>query len=290
MSDTDIGIHTSAMLVELSVSNWTGMKIDRRASQEVDETKGTKVAANTVHKKLFAGTKLLDDIVKFSAKVRAAHNESTLPWTDNGVRLLPSSSFIDYKSKMSTLETEWEGFVNGFLENYVDLKTEAAYNLGASYDALDYPDVEEIQSRFAFKLVFSPVPTSGDFRVDVGEQAKAELQQQYEADAKEKTSKAMQTAWDRLHKNLENMSSKLADKNTNGDKKVFRDSLLDNAVSLVDSLKHLNINNDPKLEEARKDLELTLTDVHDAQDLRDFRNTRLEVKKGVDDILSKFNF
>jgi len=287
---SDIGIHTSAMLVELSVSNWTGMKIDRRASQEVDETKGTKVAANTVHKKLFAGTKLLDDIVKFSAKVRAAHNESTLPWTDNGVRLLPSSSFIDYKSKMSTLETEWEGFVNGFLENYVDLKTEAAYNLGASYDALDYPDVEEIQSRFAFKLVFSPVPTSGDFRVDVGEQAKAELQQQYEADAKEKTSKAMQTAWDRLHKNLENMSSKLADKNTNGDKKVFRDSLLDNAVSLVDSLKHLNINNDPKLEEARKDLELTLTDVHDAQDLRDFRNTRLEVKKGVDDILSKFNF
>ena len=290
MSDTDIGIHTSAMLVELSVSNWTGMKIDRRASQEVDETKGTKVAANTVHKKLFAGTKLLDDIVKFSAKVRAAHNESTLPWTDNGVRLLPSSSFIDYKSMMSTLETEWEGFVNGFLENYVDLKTEAAYNLGASYDALDYPDVEEVQSKFAFKLVFSPVPTSGDFRIDVGEKAKAELQQQYEADAKEKTSKAMQTAWDRLHKNLENMSSKLADKNTNGDKKVFRDSLLDNAVSLVDSLKHLNINNDPKLEEARKDLELTLTDVHDAQDLRDFRDTRLEVKKGVDDILSKFNF
>jgi hypothetical protein len=290
MSDTDIGIHTSAMLVELSVSNWTGMKIDRRASQEVDETKGTKVAANTVHKKLFAGTKLLDDIVKFSAKVRAAHNESTLPWTDNGVRLLPSSSFIDYKSMMSTLETEWEGFVNGFLENYVDLKTEAAYNLGASYDALDYPDVEEVQSKFAFKLVFSPVPTSGDFRIDVGEKAKAELQQQYEADAKEKTSKAMQTAWDRLHKNLENMSSKLADKNTNGDKKVFRDSLLDNAVSLVDSLKHLNINNDPKLEEARKELELTLTDVHDAQDLRDFRDTRLEVKKGVDDILSKFNF
>ena len=45
-----------------------------------------------------------------------------------------------------------------------------------------------------------------------------------------------------------------------------------------------------KLEEARKELELTLTDVHDAQDLRDFRDTRLEVKKGVDEILSKFNF
>ena len=58
---SNIGIHTSAMLVELSISNWTGMKIDRRASQEVDVTKGTKVAANTVHKKLFAGTQELDE-------------------------------------------------------------------------------------------------------------------------------------------------------------------------------------------------------------------------------------
>ena len=100
----------------------------------------------------------------------------------------------------------------------------------------------------------------------------------------------MQTAWDRLHKHLENMSDKLADKNTKGDKKVFRDSLLDNAVSLVDSLKHLNINNDPKLEEARKGLELTLNGVNKAQDLRDFRPARIQVKQGVDDILSKFNF
>jgi len=287
---SDIGIHTSAMLVELSISNWTGVKIDRRASQEVDEAKGTKTAANTVHKKLFAGTQLLDDIVKFSARVRATHNESTLPWTDNGVRLLPSSAFMEYKSAMSDLETEWQGYVDGFLENYVNLKTEAAYNLGASYDASDYPDVEDIKSRFSFKLVFSPVPTSGDFRIDVEEQAKVELQKQYEADAQEKTSRAMQTAWDRLHKHLENMSDKLADKNTKGDKKVFRDSLLDNAVSLVDSLKHLNINNDPKLEEARKALELALTDVDDAQDLRDFRPARIQVKQGVDDILSKFDF
>ena len=285
-----IGIHTSAMLVELSISNWTGMKIDRRASQEVDVTKGTKVAANTVHKKLFAGTQELDELVKFSAKCRAKHNEFTLPWTDNGPRLLPSSSFMDYKAELGKHEKEWEVMMQDFLTKYTNLKTEVAYNLGASYDPTDYPEVEEVRTKFAFNMSFFPVPTAGDFRVDVGEQAKAELQKQYEADAKAKTDRAMQTAWDRLHKHLENMSDKLSDKNTKGDKKVFRDSLVDNAVGLVGSLKHLNINNDPKLEEARKALELALTDVHDAQDLRDFRNSRLEVKKGVDDILSKFNF
>lgn len=287
---SNIGIHTSAMLVELSISNWTGVKIDRRASQEVDEAKGTKAAANTVHKKLFAGTQLLDNIVKFSARLRATHNEATLPWTDNGIRLLPSSSFMDYKSKMSELETEWGEFVDGFLNNYVDLRTEAAYNLGASYNASDYPDVENIKSKFSFKLVFSPVPTSGDFRIDVGEQAKAELKKQYEDDAQEKTNNAMRTAWDRLHVHLKNMSDKLADKNSDGDRKVFRDSLVDNAVSLVDSLKHLNINNDPKLEQARKSLETTLDGVHDAEDLRNYRPARIQVKQNVDEILSKFDF
>jgi len=286
---SNIGIHTSAMLVELSISNWTGMKIDRRASQEVDVTKGTKVAANTVHKKLFAGTQELDELVKFSAKCRAKHNEFTLPWTDNGPRLLPSSSFMDYKAELGKHEKEWEVMMQDFLTKYTNLKTEAAYNLGASYDPTDYPEVEEVRTKFAFNMSFFPVPTAGDFRVDVGEQAMQELQKQFDHDLSNRVGTAMQTAWERLHKNLANMSDKLADKNSDGDKKLFRDSLLHNAVELTNSLKHLNINNDPKLEQARQSLELTLKDVTDAQDLRDFRPVRLEVKKGVDDILSKFN-
>ena len=70
-------------------------------------------------------------------------------------------------------------------------------------------------------------------------------------------------------------------------------NMIDEEIAYIEEQRAIFEKNLAKItakEEARKALELALTDVHDAQDLRDFRNTRLEVKKGVDDILSKFNF
>ena len=98
----------------------------------------------------------------------------------------------------------------------------------------------------------------------------------------------MKTAWVRLHKQLEQMSERLADGDSEGNHKTFRDTLVSNAKDLVTSLKHFNINNDPNLEKARLALADTLSDVHDPQDLRDFRPERLKVKNKVDDILDKF--
>jgi hypothetical protein len=74
-----------------------------------------------------------------------------------------------------------------------------------------------------------------------------------------------------------------------GEKKIFRDSLLDNAVELCGLLTKLNITNDPKLEEARKLLESTVCNV-DVQDLRTSTGARLEIKAQVDEILNKFNW
>ena len=62
--------------------------------------------------------------------------------------------------------------------------------------------------------------------------------------------------------------------------KVFRDTLVDNAVDLCDLLKKLNITNDPKLESARKELESTLLGV-DAGELRR-TGAREEVKARID--------
>jgi hypothetical protein len=74
-----------------------------------------------------------------------------------------------------------------------------------------------------------------------------------------------------------------------GEKKIFRDSLLDNAVELCGLLTKLNITNDPKLEEARKLLESTVCNV-DVKDLRTSTGARSEIKAQVDEILNKFNW
>jgi hypothetical protein len=84
------------------------------------------------------------------------------------------------------------------------------------------------------------------------------------------------------------MSDRLSD-GDEGKRKIFRDSLLTNAVELCGMLTRLNVMNDPALEVARKHLESTLVGL-DAKDLRKDESARKEIKASVDAILQRFEW
>ena len=89
---------------------------------------------------------------------------------------------------------------------------------------------------------------------------------------------------------LTRMSERLTDDvDENGDpkRKIFRDSLVDNAVEICGLLKSFNITGDMRMDEMRKQLEDALRHV-DAQTLRDSDHVRLQTKLKVDTLLSKF--
>ena len=117
----EISIASSAMLVELSISSWTARKLDKKVSAEVDVAKNTKVSAVNVNKNLMAGTGVLDKIIKYAAGARAWHISQTLPWSDNGSRLLPMSNFMAYKEQLNVLEENYNALVDKFVESYPDL-------------------------------------------------------------------------------------------------------------------------------------------------------------------------
>jgi hypothetical protein len=133
------------------------------------------------------------------------------------------------------------------------------------------------------KYVFLPVPDMGDFRIDVNDAHKQELEQQYKTFYENKLSEAMQDAWDRLHDCLTKMSTKLA----GDEKQIFRDTLVTNAVDMCELLTKLNVTNDTKLETARKKLEGVLVGVT-ANELRKDDDLRVDVKTRVDEILAMF--
>jgi hypothetical protein len=292
-----ISIASSAMLVELSISTWTARKLDKKVSAEVDSAKGTKTNAGNYNKNLLAGTGFLDTITKYAANARAWHISQTLPWSDNGLRLLPVSNFIAYKEQLNTLETNYKALVDKFIVAYPNLVSAAAFQLGALFDREEYPEAEKIASKFKFNVNFLPVPTAGDFRVDIGEDAKQELIASCNNAYNDRLNSAMKDAWTRLHEHLLRMSDRLADLETPRELKsgelihtrVFRDSLLENAVELVSLLKHFNLTNDPTMEDARRDLADAIQN-HSAEDLREVDSARHAVKEKVDAILSKFNF
>lgn len=282
------GIETSAMLVELSISCWTAKKLDRRVSQEIDVDNEAKARAGNYHKNLLAGTQKLDNIIKYAANIRAWHNANTLPWSDNGQRLLPIEHFIQYKERLGYFEEEYNGLVQDFLTNYPNLVDAASFQLGKLFERSEYPDAEDIAGKFKFRYIFSPVPTSGDWRVNVGQQAREELDKHWQDAVNMRVNGAMKEAWSRLHDCLSHISERLTD-DEQGNKKSFKNSLIGNAEELVDMLAVLNVTKDPELERARKQLADSIRNV-EAKDLRESDGIRKDVKADVDAILAKFNF
>ena len=286
-----VSISSSSMLVDLSIHSWTGIMIDRDTTQMIDTVNSTTTNAGKYSKNLFAGTKDLHEIAKFESRIRAWNISQTLPWSDKGQRLLPSSRFFEYKTALSQYESMRKDMIEKFLDKYEDLILEAERALGGLFKRDDYPDKAQVAKQFEFKYSFLPVPVAGDFRVDIGNDAIDELTTQFNTSVNERVNNAMADVTWRLEDCLKRMSERLSDNETGeaSKKKIFRDTLVTNAQELCEDLKHLNITNNPHIEDARKQLSKAVQDI-DAESLRDSAHHRLEVKSQVDDILSKFNW
>ena len=287
-----LNIDTCAMLVEFNASVWTARKLDKTTTNEVVASKnaGAKDAAR-VNKHLLAGRTELDVIQQAVGRARQFVYDNTAPWSDSGLRLLPTVNFMKFTERMNDFEEEMEALVKSFVAIYPTLITAQALALGDMFKRDDYPTANEIMTKFSFRVNYMPVPSSGDFRVDVGNQAQAELKARLESLTQERIDSAMADVRERLVTHLKRMSDRLTTDYVGGEAKQrrFHDTLVDGALELCDLTKSLNVTNDTALEGARSQLEQLLVGVSPT-DLRKNEAIRQDVKKNVDAILDKFNF
>ena len=273
---------SSAMLVELSISVWTGRKKDKRESKEVANQNYADSNVVSVNKMLLGDCDKLKAINELRGKMRNhVHYAMTMPWSET-VRLLATKAYPDYHQQMTALIAEGEQLVDEFVDDYDFAKARAQAQLGNLYVASDYPSAEQIRSKFGFRLNYMPLPDSGDFRVDVGNEAVAQLKADYDKFYSDQLSNAMGDLWKRMHTALTNMSVKLTD--SNGKKQVFRDTLVSNALSMVDLLSTCNVTGDSQMEAMRLRLESTLRGIT-PEGLRDDAFLRADTKSKVDDLL-----
>jgi hypothetical protein len=285
-----MSISSSAVLVELNISVWTANKIDKGATDTVLASNSASKDSAQVRKNLMAGTDKRKKIADYAAKVRLYHNQTTLSWSDKGARLLPTSLFMDYKSNMNVHQRNMTTMIEDFYANYADLIDLAKHHMGDLFNPYDYPSIEELRNKFGFRLVFSPLPEGGDFRLDIPKADMDELGQQYESAFNDRLKDAMREPWEKLHKTLIHISEKLTE--VEGDdetKKRYHDTLITNAQELCGLLTHLNVTKDPMLENARRSLELTMLGV-DIDAIKESPDVRSSVKAKVDDILKKFDW
>ena len=292
MNTPRYNLDTCAMLVEFNASVWTARKLDRSTTDEVVAHKNaTAKDAARVNKHLLAGRTELDVITQAVGRARAYVYDHTLPWSDSGLRLLPTKNFMAFTERMNEFNEEIEALVKSFVTIYPTLITAQAMALGDMFRRDDYPTANEIMTKFAFRVNYMPVPVAGDFRVDVGNEAQAELKQKLDELAEERINNAMRDIRERLSAHLKRMSDRLTTDYVQGEAKQrrFHDSLVDGALELCDLTKALNVVGDTALEDARKELEGLLVGVT-AQELRKNEAVRQDTKKAVDAILDKFSF
>jgi hypothetical protein len=286
---TVAGVARSAMMVDLHISVYSGRKQDKTTQGEVTTAKGSgSKKAASVYKNLFAECKELDDLTKFQARARAEHYRLTLPWNDQGARLLPTASLLEYQQTMGRYRNEFERLVDAFLDKYDTLVAAAAFQLGTLFDRQEYLSRAQVALRFRMESSFTPLPTSGDFRLDVESSVQRDLVEQYERRMEAKLAQANQDSWSRLHEALLRLSDRLI-VDEDGKKRKFHDTMVTGALELCDLLTVMNVTKDPQLESARRKVEEVLSGVT-PKELRDEDSTRIQTKQRVDAILDAFDW
>jgi len=268
-----------ALLVQLTISQWTARKYDKKATQEVATTFNTSKDAGRYNKSLLPMNDYLDRVHKKTTFIREKFYKNTLPWGMEGTMMLPTTNYLAFMNEFRKEKNEWLTLVNDFKSNYLQLKDDAKRVLGQLYADADYPTESEVGNKFKIDMAVFPVPST-DFRCQIASDELSRIQQDVEARVADAQATAMKEVWTRLYDRVKHMAEKLADP-----KSIFRDTLVENLQEQCTMLSRLNFMDDPNLEALRQQVEGTLASHHpDAlrndPDLR--RDTAAEAKAIMD--------
>jgi hypothetical protein len=268
-----------ALLANLKISQWTGKKNDRQATNTVENSYSTRGNVGQYSKKLLPGASELENIQRLAGMIRVFFYRETLPWFSDGSRILSSKNYMDFTKAFREKKQEYDNAVADFVKEYPTLKADAKVKLGSLFVDSEYPDVGYLASTFSCEISFMPIPEVGDFRVQILDEEK----QSFLARMKETENNALQDCWNRLH----GVVSKAAEKLQNPES-VFRDSLIENIQDICQLLPKLNVMDNPDLEAMRLQVEKLLCEVKPG----DCRNSVAERKTAaakLDDITSKMS-
>lgn len=288
----------AAVLIDLNVSAWTGRKRDKKTTDEVVQQHGaaSKKAASVV-KNLLSDDEDLDKIRAYAQETRLYLVKHTLAWNDAGTRMLPSGMVIEVCGELDAKIAQYATLVQKLITNYQVKISAQAFKLGSLFDRNEYPHIDDIARKFKMRYVLSPVPTSGDFRVDVQKDVGEFLKQQYEKAANERMAALMREPWERAFDVLAHakgrMEALLAYTPEEGASrrdapKLFQ-SVIDNALEQANLLDKLNVTGDVQLKDCAERIRRMFA-ATDIKSLRESKEKQEAVKKQVEDILDKFDF
>lgn len=289
-----IDLTSRAMLASLSIKMWSARKHDKRVSAEVAQTHNSSEEMGRFNKSLLPKG-ALEEVQKIASAARAEFLRLTLPWENDGQRILTNQGYWKLNDAMKEFQHQWEdALVLRFFPNFRIYVDDARSDLNGLFNPADYPDDEELKGKFDFKFRISPVTNAEDFRVQLSDVETRVIRQRIQDHVNQLTHDAMQDVWGKMRDVVSHMADKLkaykvveSSSTKQGFKaeNTFRDSLVDNIRELLAVIPALNLTNSPEVAAFASEMQQLC--VYDAETLRENEVTRKEVARAAEDILAK---
>jgi len=254
-----MSLATKAMIIDVSLGMWEGFKLDKTVSERVNSEARAKAGTVRATKRIVPA-EIFKSLITARNAIKALVEAHTLPWKDNGERILMRNMFTRFVEQYGTLEKNFVAAADEFCDRlYPAARERAAFNdtgMGALFNPDDYPAPDTLRHKFYVTLRYEPIPEAADFRVQLDEAHVDAIKKQMEETMNERLGVAMKDVWLRLITVIQHYADKMADT-----KAIFRDSTVNNMIELVDTLPGLNIMGDPNLKAIRRRLAETLYQV-----------------------------
>lgn len=271
-----MALQDQAMLVNLNIRMWEARKYDRVATHDVETKHGANDAGR--FNKLLIDKASLSGLVKVTGAARQHHYKSTLPWGDNGDRLLPSRMYFQYQKDMREYRVKVEAAADEFARAYPGLVQAARKRLGTLYDPRDYPPVHLVRQRFGLDTSFTPIPDAKDFRVDVAADDAAKIKEDITRMVGDRHRAAVKDMFARAQEMVTRVHERLT-----SEKPVIRDTLMTNLQELVTLMHAFNTEGDPELQHLEQQLRAMICT---PQQLRARPEVRDKTAKAANDLLA----
>ena len=162
-----MSLASKALLVTAKVHTWTGQRLDKAIAADAahsHEASPDAVAAT----RILIPSRMLKEVRTAANAIRAAWTECTSPWMNDGTRILPGRMMTRFQEEISTATKDFEKTANDFAEAYEQhLRSGAAKErLGDLFRDSDFPDKVVIRDRFRVEVIYTPVPSAEDWRLE----------------------------------------------------------------------------------------------------------------------------
>jgi hypothetical protein len=268
---------------------------DKVASEHGAQKGGKAVKAS----KVLIDPSFTEKLGEIGGKAYQAHIQGTLPWDDEGYRILPTANYFPYMAEQGRYRDQYRAAVADFEAHYPDAIEDAQRRLGDLFDRSNYMAPGNLFARHPTTdqylrfcvghpqhgIDIQPLPSKADIRVKMHGDEVSRIQAQIEARVQRTVTMAMQDLWGRLRAPIETLATRLGSYNE-GDIKRFESAWIENVRAIVEIVPKLNLTGDAGLIEMVADAQHLLLRWN-ADQMRVSKPTREMVKDSANAILAK---